>query len=114
MNVEKSLEQLETLITQQRTNEIEGFLLEKIEDSASQEDIGSLITLMNELIGYYRESGEFEKALGYCREVLQVAAQAGLAGTIPYATTLLNVANTCREGGLVREAMVHYQEVRGI
>ena len=26
MNVEKSLEQLETLITQQRTNEIEGFL----------------------------------------------------------------------------------------
>ena len=50
MNVEKSLEQLETLITQHRTNEIEGFLLEKIEDSASQEDIGSLITLMNELI----------------------------------------------------------------
>ena len=46
MNVEKSLEQLETLITQHRTNEIEGFLLEKIEDSASQEDIGSLITLM--------------------------------------------------------------------
>ena len=31
MNVEKSLEQLETLITQHRTNEIEGFLLEKIE-----------------------------------------------------------------------------------
>ena len=30
MNVEKSLEQLETLITQQRTNEIEGFKLDKI------------------------------------------------------------------------------------
>lgn len=114
MNVEKTLEQLETLLTQHRTNEIEGFLLEKIGESASQEDTGSLITLMNELIGYYRESGEFEKALGYCREVLQVAAQAGLAGTIPYATTLLNVANTCREGGLAREAMVYYQEVRGI
>lgn len=29
MNVEKSLEQLETLITQQRTNEIEDFYLRK-------------------------------------------------------------------------------------
>ncbi len=61
MNVEKTLEQLDTLLAQHRTNEIEGFLLEKIEESVSQGDTGSLITLMNELIGYYRENGEYEK-----------------------------------------------------
>ena len=61
MNVEKTLEQLDNLLVQHRTNEIEGFLLGKIEESASQGDIGSLITLMNELIGYYRENGEYEK-----------------------------------------------------
>ena len=51
MNVEKTLEQLDNLLVQHRTNEIEGFLLGKIEESASQGDTGSLITLMNELIG---------------------------------------------------------------
>ena len=63
MNVEKTLEQLDALLAQRRTNEIEGFLLEKMEEAVTCEDTGSLITLMNELIGYYRENGEFEKAL---------------------------------------------------
>lgn len=114
MNVEKTLEQLDTLLAQHRTNEIEGFLLEKIEESVSQGDTGSLITLMNELIGYYRENGEYEKSLVYCKQVLQVAVEAGLSGTIPYATTLLNVANSCKAAGLLREAMMYDEKVREI
>ena len=114
MNVEKTLEQLDALLAQHRTNEIEDFLLEKIQESVSQGDTGSLITLMNELIGYYRENGEFEKALVYCKQVLQVAVEAGLSGTIPYATTLLNVANSCRAAGLLREAMMYDEKVREI
>lgn len=114
MNVEKTLEQLDALLAQHRTNEIEGFLLEKMEEAVTCEDTGSLITLMNELIGFYRENGEFEKALAYCKEVLQVAVGAGLSGTIPYATTLLNVANSCRAAGLLREAMMYDQKVREI
>ena len=114
MNVEKTLEQLNTLLAQHRTNEIEGFLLGEIEESESQKDTGSLITLMNELIGYYRENGEYEKSLVYCKQVLQVAAEAGLSGTIPYATTLLNVANSCKAAGLLREAMMYDEKVREI
>ena len=114
MNVEKTLEQLDTLLAQHRTNEIEGFLLEEIEESVSQRDTGSLITLMNELIGYYRENGEYEKSLVYCKQVLQVAVEAGLSGTIPYATTLLNVANSCRAARLLREAMMYDEKVREI
>ena len=114
MNVEKILEQLDALLAQRRTNEIEGFLLEKMEESVTQGDTGSLITLMNELIGYYRENGEFERALAYCKQVLQVAVEAGLSGTIPYATTLLNVANSCRAAGLFREAMMYDDKVREI
>ena len=114
MNVEKTLEQLDNLLVQHRTNEIEGFLLGKIEESASQGDTGSLITLMNELIGYYRENGEYEKSLAYCKKVLQVAVEAGLSGTIPYATTLLNAANTCKAAGLLRDAMMYDEKVREI
>lgn len=114
MNVEKTLEQLDNLLAQHRTNEIEGFLLGKIEESAGQGDTGSLITLMNELIGYYRENGEYEKSLVYCKKVLQVAVEAGLSGTIPYATTLLNAANTCKAAGLLRDAMMYDEKVREI
>ena len=114
MNVEKIMKELNALLAQHRTNEIEDFLIEKMEESAAQGDTDSLITLMNELIGYYRENGESEKALTYCKQVLQVAGEAGLSGTIPYATTLLNVANSCRAAGLLREAMMYDDKVREI
>lgn len=114
MNIEQVLKQLDELFAQHRTDQVESFLLRRIDEAAGEGDTASLITLLNEIIGHYRETSEFDKSLASCREVLMLMNEAGLKGTVAYATTLLNVANACRAAGLLRESMAYYQEVRVI
>jgi len=114
MVIEEVLKQLDELFAQHHVEQVEPFLLRKMDEADGEGDIGSMITLLNELIGHYRETGEFEKSLSCCKEVLHLTDQAGLKGTEVYATTLLNVANACRAAGLLRESMIYYQEVKAI
>ncbi|MGN0366153.1 MAG: DUF4125 family protein [Suilimivivens sp.] len=114
MNIEQVLKQLDGLFAQHKVAQVEGFLLGKIDEAAAEGDTSSLITLLNEIIGHYRETGEFDKSIAACRQVLVLMDELGLNGTVAYATTLLNVANACRAAGLLRESMAYYQEVRGI
>lgn len=114
MNMEQVLEQLDELFAQHRVDQVESFLLHRINEATAEKDTGSLITLLNEIIGHYRETGEFEKSISCCRQVLILMDQAGLKGSVAYATTLLNVANACRAAGLLRESMAYYQEVKAV
>ncbi len=114
MDINQILQQLDELFARHQIEEVENFLLGKIERAKELGDTSSLITLLNELIGHYREMGEGEKSMICCREVLELMEAAGLKGTVAYATTLLNVANACRAAGLLRESMIYYQEVRSI
>lgn len=114
MIIEQILAQLDELFTQHKVDQVENFLLQRIDEAAGEGDTASMITLLNEIIGHYRETGEFDKAIAGCRQVLLLMDEAGLKGTVHYATTLLNVANACRAAGLLRESMTYYQEVKRI
>lgn len=114
MNIEQVLKQLDGLFAQHKVDQVESFLLQRINEATAERDTGSLITLLNEIIGHYRETGEFEKSISCCRQVLILMDEMGLKGSIAYATTLLNVANACRAAGLLRESMAYYQEVKVI
>ena len=114
MNVELVLSQLDSLIENRRTDLVEGYLREKMEEAAEEGDRRAVITLMNELISYYGGTGEFEKMVEYCQQVLLLLQEMGMKGTIPYAATLLHVADAYREAGLLSDAMRAYQEVKGI
>lgn len=112
MNIEQVLSQLDDLFANHRIDMVEAFLTEKIEEAAAMGDRNAVITLMNEIIGHFRETGEFEKATGYCEQVLLLMQKMGLEGTVAYATTLLNVANAYRAAGLLRESVEAYQKVK--
>ncbi len=114
MNIERVLEELDGLFVQHKVEEVEPFLLGKIDEASKEGDTASMITLFNEIIGHYRETGEFEKSIAGCKELLMLVEQAGLKGTVAYATTLLNIANACRAAGLLKESMIYYQEVKKI
>ena len=114
MRIEEVLGQLDELFAQHKADQVEAFLLGRIQEATAEQDTSSLITLINELIGHYREMGEFDKSISCCRQVLELMGQAGLKGSVAYATTLLNVANACRAAGLLRESMIYYQEVKKI
>ena len=80
MNIEKVLEELDGLFGQHRVDEVEPFLLQKTEEASKEGDTASMITLLNEIIGHYRELGEYEKSIASCRELLILVEQAGLKG----------------------------------
>lgn len=114
MNIELVLQQLDSLFAEHKIGQVEDFLKRKLEEAAGEGDRGAVITLMNELIGHYRETGEFEKAVEYCGQVLHLMKKLGMEGSVAYATTLLNVANAYRAAGLLREAMTAFQTVQSI
>lgn len=77
-------------------------------------DRGSAVTLLNELIGFCRETGQAEKSYYYGEVVLSLLQEMGLSGTLPFATSVLNIASAYRAGGRLEDAMTCYRAVEQI
>lgn len=114
MNIEVVLSQLDDLFANHQVNRVEDFLMGKLKEASEEGDQNAVITLMNELIGHFREMGEADRSVEYCHQVLLLMQNMGMEGTVPYATTLINVANAYRAAGLLRESMAAYQGTKAI
>lgn len=111
MDIKAVLEQLDTLFAQKKYDQAEPFLMASLEQAMKEGDDSSVITLLNEIIGFYRDSGQHAKSMAYGKRLLALLKQMGLEGTIPYATSLLNVANACRAAGELETSLSYYQTV---
>lgn len=111
MDMEKILQELDRLFATYQMDRVEGYLESRMEEARTGGDRESLVTLMNEMIGYLRDASKYEKACAYCRRVLDLLEDMGLKGSVPYATTLLNVANAYRAAGKLEESMIQYRTV---
>lgn len=114
MNIKKVLEELDQLFEKKLIIEVEPFLLEKMEEAKAEGDLQSLITLLNEAIGFYRDTSQYDKSLSCCSEVKDILEDLGMQGTVPYATTMLNIANAHRAAGSLEESMAAYAKVFAI
>ena len=101
MNVEAILQELDKAVLENRGPEVEGILTRGIEAAAEEGDNGALLQLLNELIGFYREVGRTEDSYQIADAVMALCEQMGLYGSIPYATSLLNIASAYRAGGRI-------------
>lgn len=114
MDINKILNQLDDLFAARQFDKVEDFLKKNYEQAVSEGDTASKITLLNEFMGFYRESTQFNKALECAKKVLHIMKEMGLEGTMDYATTLLNVANAYRAAGLYEQSMECYNQVLDI
>lgn len=81
-------------------------------DTAENKQIlAQMLQMLNELIGYYRETGQAAFSYKYGEQAMQVLKWFGLEGSIPYATTLLNIANAYRAGGRLEDSLSTYEQV---
>ena len=110
MNIKEILQELDTL----DYTKAETFLKQKMEQASKQGEYEIKITLLNEMIGFCRDTCQFEKAKAYCKEALMLLEEYHLNGTQGYATTLLNVANAYRAAGLLEESLSYYKQVLAI
>lgn len=94
--------------------EAEKLMQSAIGEAVEEGNDEGLLQLLNELLGYYRETSQVENSYAIAQQCIGLAERMGLEGTIPYATTLLNVANAYRAGGRLEDSLNLYLRVREI
>lgn len=114
MNIEQILEEYDSMFGKNNLDEIEEYLVLQIIKAAEQAELGNVVTLLNEIIGFCRDTTQKEKALKYCDELKKVLNVLQLEGSIEYATSLLNITNAYRAFGLFEESLNTYEEVLNI
>ena len=114
MDVQSVLDQVDIFFEENKGEEAEKLMRDAVVQAVQEQDDNSLLQLLNELVGYYREAGQAENSFQMAAQAIAQAERMGLAGTVPYATTLLNAANAYRAGGKLQESLETYQKVQEI
>lgn len=68
-----------------------------------------LFFVLNEMMGFYRKTGEVEYGLIAIEESLSLTAKLGIENTVSGATTYLNAATTLKAYGMASESLSYYQ-----
>lgn len=114
MDIQSVLRQVDIFLGENKGKEAERLMQESVLQAVEEGDDNSLLQLLNELIGYYRETGQTEVSFQMASQAIAQAKRMGLDGTVPFATTLLNSANAFRAGGRLQESLEAYEEVQTI
>ena len=114
MNMEFVLREVDRLFDENKAKEAERFLLKSLAEAKEEEDFGVCLQILNELIGYYRQTSEKEELLRVIEESFRMADDMKLKGTVWYATTQLNAANGYRAIGMLKESRKCYEEAEEI
>lgn len=114
MDINQVTKELDALFDQGKVDEIPQFLESHIAQAIEAGAKDVLLTLYNEIIGFYRETGQYELSIENCHKAIALMDEMGIQDTIPYATTLLNAANAYRAAGLLQESLELYNKVRPI
>lgn len=111
MDIRKTLDELDALFEKRHYSEVESFLLCKIKGAEKDNDSNSIITLGNELIGFYRTASRHKDSLPLGDYIISLMKEMKLEETEAYATTFLNVATAYREAGRIDESLKYYNDV---
>ena len=111
MDIDKVLQELDSLPGGEETHKTFDFLKAKIEEAYLEGDHASELTLVNEMIGYCRYTGRHEDSAYYGDYALKLCDAQGLKDTLPYATSLLNIATADRAAGRHKESLRNYKKV---
>lgn len=112
MNVSDILSDIDALLKESRLDEAEKYMTDTLELARKQDRTDIMLTLLNELAGFYRDCGNFPRSLECCRNSENLMEQMGIAGSEQYISALLNSANACRAAGLWEESFKYYEKIR--
>ena len=72
MNINEVFSGLDKLFAENRLPEVERYLTQALSDAEYEKDTDSMLAIYNELIGFHRTTGEHDKALYFCRQVMRL------------------------------------------
>ena len=113
MNTNEILSHIDSLLKESRLNEAEKYMKATLSDAEKSDRPDIMLTLYNELAGFYRDCGRFAEALESCRCSEELLEKMNIGGA-QLASALLNSANACRAAGLYDESFDYYRRIYAI
>jgi len=107
-------EQIDRLFAENRGAEAEKLLEQALAEAYENQYFLDAVPILNELIGYCRETSQVERSYSYAEEVQEILQNLGLEGSLHHGTTLLNIANAYRAGGRLEDSLEKYGQVTEI
>lgn len=114
MDIQEILTEYDSMYGSRTMDEIDAFLTEKIKEAMEEQDYYSALTLMNEMMGFCRDTSRDEKGLLYCKAVQELFDQMGISDTVEYALSLINIANAYRAFGHLDASMKLFAKAEDI
>lgn len=114
MQIEDILEKLDSLFKENKGEDAKQLLESAISQAKTEKDDAALLSLLNEMMGYMRETSRVEASYAYAGEALALVKEMGITGSEAHATTLLNAANAYRAGGRLKDSLCCYEEVKSL
>lgn len=108
MTIEKILKEYDAMFGRNSLEEIEQFLIKQMEE---EKEAGIRFTLLNEIIGFCRDTTQKEKALRYCDSLQELMKQMKIEGSMEHATANLNIANAYRAFDMADQAISLFEKV---
>ena len=109
MDLNQVFKGLDELFEQHKLDQVEGYLGEQLEQAVSENDFEAMVSILNEMLGFARETSQYDKCEIYGSQALKLIENSPYKGTVSHATTLLNVANAMRAAGRLEESLTNYQ-----
>lgn len=113
MNTNEILSHIDSLLKESRLDEAEKYMKATLSDAEKSDRPDIMLTLYNELAGFYRDCGRFAEALESCRCSEELLEKMNIGGA-QLASALLNSANACRAAGLYDESFDYYRRIYAI
>lgn len=110
MNIHQILNEYDALFTHATPDEIHGFLAKHICMAQEESDFAALLSLLNEQIGYARDTDRKEVAFESISKLQSLLTTMDIQGTMAYGNSMLNIANCCRKFGHYEEALTAFLE----
>lgn len=94
--------------------EIENYLATQITNASDENRFDIVIPLLNEMIGFLRDTTQFDKGREYATKLRKTLDDCGQQETMNYATSLLNIANFNRAAGDYKASYDDYMQCESI
>ena len=112
--VSRVIEKLDAFLNRNDYPAAEKHLVYWLAEAEAGKDIRGELTVLNELIGLYRKTGQKEAGLKAITRTLALLNTMGMEGTVSYATTLINAATAYKAFGRAADALPLYRQARAI
>ncbi len=104
-------EKLNKLFAEKNIEKVGDFLDSELKSAKEAGDDELHLVILNEAIGFNRDTGNADKSILYCDEAITLMRDMNMEGTVEYATSLQNIANAYRAAGKKVESLGYYNNV---